>query len=193
MASSPSCFCLAAAGRGIVSETCSSLLHAAFTSSMVKSPTAMCFIQQRPVKIRGCSPIRSVEGRAKMEGSPVLCAKLLLGKGATEPQNAAFHIRRDIIPGHSRIIQMIGDVLVLRSRWRELYLVFVCILFGLARFYAALPCHAAIVTRGLSLTAWKVHFILGLFFDHVKLLFCCSKQWRFLGWQYNRVKGDFRG
>lgn len=76
---------------------------------------------------------------------------------------------------------------------RELHLVFVCILFGLARFYAALPCHAAIVMRGLSLTAWKVHFILGLFFDLVKLLLCCSKQWRFLGWQYNRVKGDFRG
>lgn len=34
-----------------------------------------------------------------------------------------------------------------------LHLVFVCILFGLARFYAALPCHAAIVMRGLSYTA----------------------------------------
>lgn len=31
-----------------------------------------------------------------------------------------------------------------------LHLVFVCILFGLARFYAALPCHAAIV-MGASL------------------------------------------
>lgn len=36
---------------------------------------------------------------------------------------------------------------------RVLHLVFVCILSGLARFYAALPCHAAIVMRGLSFTA----------------------------------------
>lgn len=36
--------------------------------------------------------------------------------------------------------------------------VFVCILFVLARLYAALHCHAAIVTRGLSLKAGKVHF-----------------------------------
>lgn len=36
--------------------------------------------------------------------------------------------------------------------------VFVWILFVLARLYAALRCHAAIVTRGLSLTAGKVPF-----------------------------------
>lgn len=39
-----------------------------------------------------------------MEGSPVLCAKLLLGKGGTEPQNAAFYIRNnDVLVGSSLI------------------------------------------------------------------------------------------
>lgn len=55
-----------------------------------------------------------------------------------------------------------------------LHLVFVCILFGLARFYAALPCHAAIAMRGLLFTARKVHFVLGFSFDQVKLPLCCS-------------------
>lgn len=42
--------------------------------------------------------------------------------------------------------------------------IFVCKSLGLARFYAALPCHAAIVPRGLSLTRLeKVHYILGVF------------------------------
>lgn len=50
MASSPSCFCLAAAGRGIVSESCGSLHTQAFASSKRKSPTAMCLIQRRAVK-----------------------------------------------------------------------------------------------------------------------------------------------
>lgn len=44
-----------------------------------------------------------------------------------------------------------------------LHLVFVCILFGLARFYAALPCHAAIVMRGLSFNALKGAFSTWLF------------------------------
>lgn len=40
--------------------------------------------------------------------------------------------------------------------------IFVYNLLGLARFYAALPCHAAIVPRGLSLTRLeKVHYTLG--------------------------------
>lgn len=74
-----------------------------------------------------------------------------------------------------------------------LHRVFLCILFGLARFYAALPCHAAIVTRGLSLKAWKVPFVLGFSSDQMKLLLCCRKQWRFPAWQYKRVKRRFSG
>lgn len=48
-----------------------------------------------------------------MEGSPVLCAKLLLGKGGTEPQNAAFYIHNNAILSGSRLIQMTEGVLVL--------------------------------------------------------------------------------
>lgn len=44
-----------------------------------------------------------------------------------------------------------------------LHLVFVCILFGLARFYAALPCHAAIVTRGPLSNGSKDAFRIWLF------------------------------
>lgn len=44
-----------------------------------------------------------------MEGSPVLCAKLLLGKGGTEPQNAAFYIHNNAIPTGSGLIQMTED------------------------------------------------------------------------------------
>lgn len=47
-----------------------------------------------------------------MEGSPVLCAKQLLGKGGTEPQNAAFFIHTDDIRTGSRLIQMTEGGLV---------------------------------------------------------------------------------
>jgi len=48
-----------------------------------------------------------------MEGSPVLCAKLLLGKGGTEPQNAAIYIDNNAILAGFRLIQMTMDGLVL--------------------------------------------------------------------------------
>lgn len=48
-----------------------------------------------------------------MEGSPVLCAKLLLGKGGTEPQNAAFYIHNNATLADSGLIQMTQDGLVL--------------------------------------------------------------------------------
>lgn len=48
-----------------------------------------------------------------MEGSPVLCAKLLLGKGGTEPQNAAFYIHNNAILTGLMLIHMTTDVLVL--------------------------------------------------------------------------------
>lgn len=48
-----------------------------------------------------------------MEGSPVLCAKQLLGKGGTEPQNAASNIDNNAILPGTRIIQMTEDGLVL--------------------------------------------------------------------------------
>lgn len=47
-----------------------------------------------------------------MEGSPVLCAKQLLGKGGTEPQNAGFYIHNNIVFIGSRVIQMTEDGLV---------------------------------------------------------------------------------
>lgn len=52
-----------------------------------------------------------------MEGSPVLCAKLLLGKGGTEPQNAAFYIHDNDIQKGSRLVQTTRDGLVLFPRW----------------------------------------------------------------------------
>lgn len=52
-----------------------------------------------------------------MEGSPVLCAKLLLGKGGTEPQNAAFYIHNNAVLTGSRLIQMTEDGLVLLPGW----------------------------------------------------------------------------
>lgn len=65
------------------------------------------------LKTRDSGGFRSVEGRAKMEGSPVLCAKLLLGKGGTEPQNAAIYIDNNAILAGFRLIQMTMDGLVL--------------------------------------------------------------------------------
>lgn len=52
-----------------------------------------------------------------MEGSPVLCAKLLLGKGGTEPQNAAFYIHNNAIHPGSRLIEMTEDGLGLLPEW----------------------------------------------------------------------------
>lgn len=52
-----------------------------------------------------------------MEGSPVLCAKLLLGKGGTEPQNAAFYIHNVTILTGSKLIQMTADGLLLLPWW----------------------------------------------------------------------------
>lgn len=52
-----------------------------------------------------------------MEGSPVLCAKQLLGKGGTEPQNAAFYVHNNAIRTGSRLIQMTEDGLVLLPSW----------------------------------------------------------------------------
>ena len=47
-----------------------------------------------------------------MEGSPVLCAKLLLGKGGTEPQNAAIYIHNNAIHSGSEAIQTTTDAFV---------------------------------------------------------------------------------
>lgn len=52
-----------------------------------------------------------------MEGSPVLCAKLLLGKGGTEPQNAAFNVLNNAIPYGFILLQMSVDVLMLVPEW----------------------------------------------------------------------------
>lgn len=99
-----------------------------------------------------------------MEGSPVLCAKQLLGKGGTRAAKRSVFFSRQCHRSGLRVHPddrwwsgavtrvVIGVFAGLLNR------VFVCILFVLARLYAALRCHAAIVTRGLSLTAGKVHF-----------------------------------
>lgn len=52
-----------------------------------------------------------------MEGSPVLCAKLLLGKGGTEPQNAAFYFHNNAILPGSRRIRMTKDGLMILPEW----------------------------------------------------------------------------
>lgn len=70
-----------------------------------------------------------------MEGSPVLCAKLLLGKGGTEPQNAAFYIHNNAILAGFRLIEMIMDGLVLLPGWRWTYLWEHCTL-SLCVFYS---------------------------------------------------------
>lgn len=52
-----------------------------------------------------------------MEGSPVLCAKLLLGIGGTEPQNAAFFLNYNAIQMGFILFQTIGDGSVLLPGW----------------------------------------------------------------------------
>lgn len=53
-----------------------------------------------------------------MEGSPVLCAKLLLGKDGTESQNAAFYIQNNGTPAGSRRIRVTAGGWVILPRWR---------------------------------------------------------------------------
>lgn len=95
----------------------------------------MCYIQYQPVRTRDPSRFGSVEGRAKMEGSPVLCAKLLLGKGGTEPQNAAFYIHNDTILTESVITQRTADGLALLPKGWWMYLWHCCAL-SLCVFYS---------------------------------------------------------
>lgn len=52
-----------------------------------------------------------------MEGSPVLCAKQLLGKGGTEPQNAVFYIHNNVVYIGSGLIEMTADGFVLLLEW----------------------------------------------------------------------------
>lgn len=116
-----------------------------------------------------------------MEGSPVLCAKQLLGKGGTELRNAAF-----FTGAGSASTQMIDGGVVLLPGWfsapqRGYSTVSLCVFYSLARLYAALRCHAAIVTKGLSFRAAKGHVfnlagpVLGS-----SCPLCGSKWWRSL-------------
>lgn len=52
-----------------------------------------------------------------MEGSPVLCAKQLLGKGGTELRNAAFFIHNNAPRAGSASTPMIDGGLVLLPGW----------------------------------------------------------------------------